>query len=179
MLMHCNGGLDGPNAPGFCTSVAFVSGCVAAMTLRLAACVEKARVSGLWHGGRYCIGIRECARAHKHFLHLRSPFSVCSPTTIYTCIYIFPNHQRLPMCNASDLAVGCEVARTLIGSTVLVGRWMFNRTNQQWHFFAEVPTLLGAHCPSVSGQQVFHHMCACPRCLRRECHRRRRSVGMA
>ena len=89
MLMHCNGGLDGPNAPGFCTSVAFVSGCVAAMTLRLAACVEKARVSGLWHGGRYCIGIRERARAHKHFFTFTIPFfGLLANDYIYLYIYI-------------------------------------------------------------------------------------------
>ena len=51
MLMHTSGGISGPNGSMFCASTAFVCACVACMTLRLALYVERARFSGLWHGG--------------------------------------------------------------------------------------------------------------------------------
>jgi len=49
MLMHTGGGVDGPNAYGFCCSIAGVNVFVGTMTLRVALAVPEARVSGLWH----------------------------------------------------------------------------------------------------------------------------------
>jgi hypothetical protein len=50
MLMHTGGGVDGPNAHGFCMSIAGVNFFVGAMTLRVALNVPEAKMSGLWHG---------------------------------------------------------------------------------------------------------------------------------